>query len=114
MTAFFLSGRRPSADLVLCLLLAEQKGDRLALNCPPAGARDPDANIFDRAPAFRDGFGLHVRESVTNKADQHGEAEAMQDPEQSGAFARWRSIQHFEGAALLIGKAIRHQLLSKM
>ena len=68
---------------------------------PPARAGNPDTDSFNRAAAFTHGFGLYVRESVADKTDQHGEREAVCDPEQPGASAPLRFIEHFERAALL-------------
>src|SRR5262250_1982608 len=77
---------------------------------PPARAGNPDTDSFNRAAAFTHGFGLYVRESVADKTDQHGEREAVCDPEQPGASAPLRFIQHFECAALLRAEGYCHCL----
>src|SRR6202040_2029446 len=72
-----------------------------AFDRPPAGGCNSHALDFGRPAACTHGFGLHVREPVTDKADQHGEREAVRGPEWSGAASSRRPVQHFERAPLL-------------
>jgi hypothetical protein len=74
---------------------------RSAFERPPAGGRNSHALDFRRPAACTHSFGLHVREPVTDKFDQHGEPEAARGPERPGAPASRRPVQHFERAPLL-------------